>query len=48
MLIQGGIEIPGDGIIVEANSIQIDESSLTGETEPMKKDQIDQCLRKKQ
>lgn len=30
--LKGGIEMPGDGIVVEANSIQIDESSMTGET----------------
>ena len=45
--IKGGIEIPGDGIIVEANSIQIDESSLTGETQPMKKNILSYAIRKR-
>ena len=45
--LKGGIEIPGDGIVVEANSIQMDESSMTGETMPMKKNVLEFCLNKK-
>ncbi len=48
LILKGGIEIPGDGIIIEANSVQIDESSLTGETQPMKKNTIEYCWKKKQ
>ena len=38
--IQGGMEIPGDAIVVEAHSISVDESPMTGETKPMKKNTI--------
>lgn len=47
MKLKGGIEIPGDCIVVEANSVTIDESSMTGETMPMKKDGIARCMEKK-
>ena len=35
MLLKGGQEIPGDALVIEANQIKIDESSMTGETKPM-------------
>lgn len=38
ILLKSGIEIPGDGVMVQGFSVQIDESSMTGETKPMKKD----------
>lgn len=41
-----GMEIPADGIMISGNSIKIDESSMTGETKPMKKDIILNCIEK--
>jgi Ca2+-transporting ATPase len=33
-----GDQIPGDGVLVEGHSLVIDESSMTGESDPMAKD----------
>lgn len=35
MYISEGIKVPADGIILKASTLSIDESSLTGESEPM-------------
>ncbi|CAD8172417.1 unnamed protein product [Paramecium octaurelia] len=42
-----GMEIPADGILIEASEIKMDESSMTGETNSIKKGTIQQCLLKK-
>lgn len=47
VLIKSGMEIAGDGLVVEGYSLQLDESSMTGETKPMNKESIDVCLKKK-
>jgi len=47
LLIKSGMEIAGDGLVVEGFSLQLDESSMTGETKPMNKESIDVCLQKK-
>ena len=41
------MEIPADGILLEANEITTDESAMTGETEPIKKNLLKHCLKKK-
>lgn len=38
VVIPTGIPFPADGIIVKCNNVQVDESSLTGESFPVKKD----------
>lgn len=45
--LKAGNEIPGDGIIVQGYSVTADESSMTGETKPMKKEPLNVCLEKK-
>ena len=47
VIIKSGIEIPGDGIMISGFSVQVDESSMTGETKPMNKDTLERCLKKK-
>lgn len=42
MLIQEGVKIPADGIIIRQNDLCIDESSLTGESECVLKTTIDE------
>ena len=37
----GGMEIPGDAIVISANQLEIDESAMTGETLAMKKNHVD-------
>ena len=41
-----GMEIPADGILIESNDITIDESSMTGETNPIVKNILSVCVRK--
>ena len=41
--IQVGDILPADLILVEGNGIQIDESSLTGESNPLKKETYERC-----
>jgi magnesium-transporting ATPase (P-type) len=41
------MEIPCDGLVIEANEVQCDESAMTGETEPMIKCTISECIAKK-
>lgn len=45
--IKSGMEVAGDGLVVEGFSLQLDESPMTGETKPMNKESIDNCLRRK-
>ena len=48
VLIKSGMEIAGDGILIEGFSVLVDESSMTGETKPMPKESIEICENKKQ
>ena len=41
------MEIPADGYIIEASELQTDESAMTGETDPIKKNVFDFCLAKR-
>ena len=41
------MDIPGDGYIIEANDVLTDESAMTGETEPVKKVDLDHCILKR-
>lgn len=47
VIVKSGIEIPGDGVMISGFSVQVDESSMTGETKPMNKDSLERCLKKK-
>ena len=48
VIVKGGDEIAGDGIIVQAFSVGCDESALTGETHIMDKAEMDECIRKRE
>lgn len=48
VLLKQGMEVAGDGIVLEGYTLQMDESSMTGETKPMTKDSVDKCLKKQQ
>jgi magnesium-transporting ATPase (P-type) len=41
-----GMEIPADGYLLESNEITTDESAMTGETEPIKKNLYERCVSK--
>ncbi|EGR33372.1 hypothetical protein IMG5_055150 [Ichthyophthirius multifiliis] len=42
-----GMEIPADGIVLEASELTTDESAMTGETDPVKKSIFSECLKKR-
>lgn len=42
--IQEGMIIPVDGLLIEGLEILVDESSLTGETNPSKKKSLKKCI----
>lgn len=46
--VKAGMENPADAIIVEGFSIQMDESSVTGESKAMNKNTFEECLAKKE
>ena len=45
--IREGMEVPADGLLLDANEITTDESAMTGETEPIHKNILKGCLRKR-
>ncbi|CAD8186782.1 unnamed protein product [Paramecium octaurelia] len=42
-----GMEIPADCIVIEAAELMVDESVMTGETRPIKKDTYDNCIKQR-
>ena len=38
------MDIPADGFIIEASDVTTDESAMTGETEPVKKKNLESCI----
>lgn len=45
--INEGMDIPADGFVLSAADLMCDESSMTGETEPMKKTTLANCIKKR-
>jgi len=45
--LKGGMEIAGDGILLFGYNVQVDESSMTGETDPIIKATIEECVKKR-
>lgn len=46
--INEGMEIPADGILIEASEVTTDESAMTGEIDPIKKNILKICIKKKE
>lgn len=42
-----GMEIPADGYVVESAELTVDESAMTGETDPIKKGILEQCIKRR-
>ena len=42
-----GMEIPADGFVIEASELTSDESAMTGETDPVKKNSLAACRDKR-
>jgi magnesium-transporting ATPase (P-type) len=45
--IVNGMDIPVDGICLEANGVLADESSLTGESDHLAKETVEKCFSRK-
>lgn len=48
VFLQAGMELEADGVLLEGNSIEVDESSLMGESEHRVKDCLANCLQFKE
>ena len=46
MILTEGMEIPADGYVIQAAELTTDESAMTGETDPVRKDTLANCLLK--
>ncbi|KAL4476839.1 hypothetical protein ABPG72_010676 [Tetrahymena utriculariae] len=44
VVLNEGMEIPADGIILESSELITDESAMTGETDPIKKQVLKDCI----
>lgn len=44
MLLEHGMKIPVDGIVLEAQQLKADESAMTGESDALLKDSADKCI----
>lgn len=45
-ILEGGINLTADGLVLEGKEIDIDESAMTGETDTIKKLSLDRALTK--
>ena len=45
--IEEGMQLPSDGIVVRSTELKCDESSMTGETDFVKKDPYHDCVKKR-
>jgi P-type E1-E2 ATPase len=44
VMVQNGMNIPVDGIIINGVGIMSDESAMTGESDHLPKESVDKCL----
>lgn len=44
VIVDNGMEIPADGFLVQSSELTADESAMTGETLPIKKDTLENCV----
>ena len=47
MAVREGMDMPADGLLLESNEISTDESAMTGETDPIQKNVLKYCIKKK-
>jgi len=45
--INEGMEIPADGLLLNANDVTTDESAMTGEIDPIHKNTLPACIKRK-
>lgn len=44
VVLKSGMDVIGDGVVIDASQVEIDESSMSGESEPQRKDILRRCL----
>jgi len=44
VLVENGMEIPSDGLMILGAEVTADESAMTGETLPIRKDILSKCI----
>ena len=44
LCLEEGMEVPADGIIIEANELTTDEAAMTGESDHLPKESMEKCL----
>jgi P-type E1-E2 ATPase len=44
VILREGMQIPADGILLRGSEVTCDESAMTGETDPLKKNTVAQCI----
>ena len=46
-ILREGMQIPADGLLIKNSDVTCDESAMTGETNPMLKDLVSNCIIKR-
>lgn len=44
VILREGMQVPADGLLVKNSEVICDESAMTGETDPLKKETVDGCI----
>ena len=44
LIINDGMHIPADGFLIEGSDVKTDESSMTGEADPVRKKTTAECI----
>jgi len=47
VLLREGMQLPADGLLVKESEVLCDESAMTGETDPLKKETMIGCISKR-
>lgn len=47
VVMREGMQLPADGLLVKESEVVCDESAMTGETDPLKKDTMAGCIAKR-
>lgn len=47
VILREGMQVPADGLLVKNSEVSCDESAMTGETDPLKKDTVAGCKAKR-
>ena len=47
VILESGMDLPVDGYLIQANEVTIDESAMTGEGDPIKKNALAACIKKR-